>query len=395
MNQAETTRRQVRLGICREGWYYLIVLAFVFGGAMLRQINLLLVMAGMMAGPMLLSWRLIVLLQRGLQIRRKVPQGVCAGEPLTVGLQLSNTRRYGGSWAVNVEDCVARNAAETLRPQTYFDYVPAGQNRTKTYRGRLARRGRYRLGPLRISTRFPFGLIRRTVMLDQTDHLVVYPKLGRLTRQWLHRHHEALEGSQRQRRRVRAGAEGDFFGLREWRHGDNRRWIHWRSSARHETLVVRQFEQPRNRDVAVLLDLWRPDEPSDEALETVELAVSFAATVVADVCRRSGGELLLATTGDRHPPIRGPMSAALLHEAMQRLAIAEADHQHRLPEMLEAALGRVSPGMEPVLISTRSVDLAAPELAALWSDPHRRGLRRRIRCIDASGVQLQQYYQIG
>ena len=36
--------------LCREGWYYLLVLGLIFGGAMLREVNLLLVLAGMLPG---------------------------------------------------------------------------------------------------------------------------------------------------------------------------------------------------------------------------------------------------------------------------------------------------------------------------------------------------------
>lgn len=394
MKPSAASRRQVRLAICREGWYYLVVLAFVFGGAMLRQINLLLAMAGMMAGPMLLSWRLVVVLQRGLTVHRKVPRGIFAGNPISIGVHLANGRRRGASWAVAVEDEVVQDGSPPMRPEVYFGHIPAGESRAKAYHGCLPRRGQYRLGPLRLSTRFPFGLLRRTITVDEIDHIYVYPKLGKLTRHWLHRHHEALEGTQRQRQQPRAGAEGDFFGLRQWRHGDNRRWIHWRSSARHETLVVRQFEQPRNRDVAVLVDLWQPAQAGAEELATVELAVSFAATVVAEACRRSGGELLLATTGDDRQPIRGAMSGPLLHEAMQQLAVARAAPEDRLAQMLDATLGRMGAGTEVVLISTRSVDLADDGLGEVWRDPARRALRRRIRCIDASSEALQRYYHV-
>ena len=71
--------RQRQTIICREGWYYLLVLAMVLAGAMARDVNLLLVLAGMLAGPVIFSWRAVILLLRGLQIQRRTPQTVCAG----------------------------------------------------------------------------------------------------------------------------------------------------------------------------------------------------------------------------------------------------------------------------------------------------------------------------
>ena len=394
MNDAE---RPSKTTLCREGWYYLLVLGFVFSGAMLREVNLLVMLAAMLAGPVLFSWWLVRSTLRGLVVRRRVPDGVCAGDLLVVNVELSNTRRKLGSWAVLVEEQIhAEGKADgrrPIRPGVFFSYVPAGRSSSGVYRGRLPQRGRYRLGPLRVSTRFPFGLFERSVTLGQTDTLFVFPRLGRLTHRWITRHREAFEGTHRRERRP-SRVSGDFFGVRPWRHGDSRRSIHWRSSARHGTLVVRQFEQHRNRDVAVLVDLWQPDSPSAEERENVELAVSFAATVAADVCRKGGSRLLVGTTGPEPECTRGPTSAALLQEVMEKLAVAGAGSADRLPDLLSRALGQIEPGTEVVLLSPRAVDLNdAERFAGLWSSPARRALAGQIRLINTAASELDEYFR--
>ena len=168
---------------------------------------------------------------------------------------------------------------------------PANRARAHTAAG-WSERGRYQFGPVRLSTRFPFGLFSRTITVGESETLIVLPRLGRLTEGWAARRLEAFAGADRRRRR--SGPEGDFYGVREWRSGDGRRLIHWRSSARLGKLVVRQFERPRSRDVAVVLDLWQPEPATAEHLENVELAVSFAATVLADLCRQGGSNVYLA-----------------------------------------------------------------------------------------------------
>ena len=284
--------------ICREGWYYLLVFAMIFGGALVREVNLLLVLAGMLAGPLLLSRFLAAQMLRGLTVRRRLPQGVCAGDLLVAHVTVGNTRTRLGSWAVVVEDSVRREPCEpesrrtrrgnpeTVEAGVLFPYVPAGQSRKGVYRGRLTQRGRYRFGPLRLSTRFPFGLFRYTISLGSTTTLTVFPRLGRLTQSWMAHRHESFAGTDR--REQRPGIEGDFYGVRPWRRGDSRRCVHWRTTARAGKLMVRQLEQPRNRDVAILLDLWQPEQPGTNHLENVELAVSFAATLVSELCRKGG-----------------------------------------------------------------------------------------------------------
>lgn len=395
--QRNSKRDIRRIALCPEGLAYLVVLAVVLGGAMMREVNLLLMLTGLMAGPVLFSWRLAVLTMRGLEVRRKMPQEVCAGDLLVVHVELTNTRRRRGSWAVVAEERIERvcdkGRPSPMRPNVYFSYVAAGQTQARAYRGRLSQRGRYRLGPMRLWSRFPFGLFRRTLVVGTADTVTVFPRLGRLTRRWATRHHEAFEGTQRRERRS-GRTQGDFYGVRAWQQGDSRRWVHWRASARHGTLLVRQFEQHRNRDVAVLLDLWQPEKPRPEHQDNVELAVSFAATVVTDLCRKGGSNLLVGTTGPEPICHSGPASAALVADVMERLALAEADGQDRLPALLGRALGQIEPGTEVVLVTTRPVDLGdAQRFAAVYGDPARRAAARRIRVINTAEEALAEYFR--
>ena len=392
-----TSRRSGRTRLSVEGWYFLLIVAFVLAAAMLQEMNLMLALVGMLLGPILLSWRLVVVTLGKLALRRRVPSGVCAGDLLLVSLELSNTRRRIGSWATLVEERIScqegPGANHTIRPNVFFFYVPAGESRTGSYRGRLAHRGRYRLGPARISTRFPFGFISRRVSIKSTDSLTVFPRLGRLMHGWIARHQESFEGTQHRESR-HSRVTGEFYGVREWNNGDSRRWIHWRSSAKHGSLVVRQFEQNLNRDVALLLDLWQPEKPKPDDLDNVELAVSFAATVVAQMCRKGGSSLLLGTTGQRPDCIAGPASIALMQSAMERLAVAEASDEDRLPKLFEQVLGRIAQGTEVVVISTRAIDLCdSRRFEMLQTDPARRALLRRILTIDTSTDELAGYFQ--
>ena len=332
-----------RTTICREGWYYTIVLLLVFSAALVREVNLLMVLAGLMAGPLLLSRFMAVFTLHGMQVRRKMPQCILAGDLLVCGLTLSNTRRRVGSWAVVVEEQIRRESngdqgkrrrQKLLQPGVFFPYLPAPIAQRLLPRP-VDQRGRYQLGPLRLATRFPFGLFCHTVTVGQIERLVVFPRLGWLTRGWVARHRHSFAGAKR--REQQAGTDGDFYGIRPWRSGDSRRWIHGRTSARTGKLMVRQFEQPRNRDVVLLLDLWQPELPGDIHKENVELAVSFAATVVADLCRKGQSNVYLATAGVLPECSGGPASAALLQDLLEQLALIEPQSGDHLAELFRQA----------------------------------------------------------
>jgi uncharacterized protein (DUF58 family) len=389
---------KTRITICREGLYYLVVLSFVVAGAIMREINLLVVIAGMMLAPVFISLRLAIATLRRLHVERKVPATVSAGDPLLVEIVIRNARRWLASWAVVVEDVVQREGgterSDRQTVEVFLPHVAAGQARSASYRGRLTVRGRYRFGPLRISTRFPLGLFRRTLIVDSPDTLLVCPKLGRLTEAWYAELRAEHVGARTMRSR-RGLLEGDFFGLRDWRAGDSRRLIHWRTSARRGALAVREFERQHEQNLALLLDLWLPDKPTHEQRDNLELAISLAATAVAEQCRHGGSRLWLATVGRSTEVLGGSASQPLLQETMTHLALAEASHQTELGEPLTRGLRYCGPDGRLVLITTRPFNLRGEALPAdLAENSDLRHALQRCLIIDVGSEDLGKYFEI-
>ncbi|MGD9127612.1 MAG: DUF58 domain-containing protein, partial [Planctomycetia bacterium] len=364
-----------RLKVCRETWYYLIVLGVVLSGAFLREVNLLFVFAGMLTGPLLLNWRTVSSSLAKLKVRRKLPNGICAGDPLVGHIELTNSRRKFGSWAVTVTDSLQCNGSETIKPETFFPFIGGRQTEEGSYQCRLTQRGRYEVGPFSLTTRFPFGLFERTMVLGEKESLVVFPRLGNLSQRWLARHQESFEGNA-QAKQKHHRVEGEFYGVRDWRDGDSQRSIHWRSSARRGSWVVRQFEQPHNRDVAVLIDLMVPatkNKKNHEPNEALETAISFAATAVANLCRQGGANILIGTTATPDEPIIGPASLALLQDVMNELAVIEPHTDDRLSRLLEQTVAKLGTQTDVILVSTTEINLDDPERFEKWhGNPARR-----------------------
>jgi len=393
-------KRRRRTAITREGWQYLLIFALVFGGALVNDVNLLLILGCMLAGPVLLSRHLALFTLRGLVVQRRLPRAVCAGDLLVVHLSISNTRRRVGSWILVLEEPICRltDGQEAKRngpaaeASALFPYVPARQTCKGDYRGRLAQRGRYRLGPMRLSTRFPFGLFRYSTICGTPTTLTVLPRLGRLTESWDALRHQSF--SDNDRRELRPGIDGDFYGLRPWQRGDSRRWIHWRTSARAGQIMVRQFEQPYSRDAAIVLDLWQPPAADATHRENVELAVSFAATLAAELCRKGNSELFLVAADPAPRVTGGPGSPAMLRDLMERLALIDAQSHDRTAELLQLAVGQIEPGTEIILIGTRPIDLSQAKYAGkLPADVVRRISGHGLRKIDASDAGLACFFQ--
>ena len=153
-----------------------------------------------------------------------------------------------------------------------------------------ARRAVVVIGPVRSWRGDPLGLVRRSVRWTDPVDLYVHPRvvpLGGASSGLLH----DLEG---QATRERSDSDLSFHALRDYVAGDDRRYIHWRTSARRDTLMVKQFEDTRRtRTVLVLADAARDYRSDDE----FELAVSAVASIGVQALRDERALTVLAGPG--------------------------------------------------------------------------------------------------
>jgi uncharacterized protein (DUF58 family) len=375
-------RIHLPIAITREGIAYFFILAFVTVGALLRDINLLALLAAMMSGPFLLSFLFAARSLGKLSIERTAPESVSVGELVVVRLALSSGRRRAARF-VAVEDCIQlktpKGAATTMTGRALFPCVPGGEQRRATYSGRFDRRGLYRVGPLRLSCAFPLGLARRTRVAAEATTLLVGPKLGRLTAAWHALLRRSFVGARRAGRPSPSGSE--FRGLREWRQGDSRRAIHWRTTARRGALVARDFEEESSEQICLVVDLWLPADANETDRANIENIVSFAATIVAEQCRGGGGRTALAVSGRRPFEIVGPGSRTLLKQAIEGLALAEASREADAADALRRARSVARSDMQTIVLSPRDSAAAADEVrGATWIKIDAAVLSRFFHC---------------
>ncbi|HEY8924222.1 MAG TPA: DUF58 domain-containing protein [Polyangia bacterium] len=294
----------------REGWYFLVATLLIGLAAINAGLNLLFLVWGMMLFLILASGVLSELCLRKLEVRRASPQAIFAESPYLMGIALSNGKRRLPSFSVEVEDLVDGHPIEK---RCYFLKLPAGRTQETAYRHVAPRRGRLRLSGFRVSTRFPFGLIHKSKDVAAPTDLLVYPALCPVPLDLLRgftSHHGRGYHKWRSRR-------GEFFGLREFRQGDDPRDIHWRTSARRGGAFVRETEDDEGQEVKLVLDNGTPTpgvEPaqagdsSPSSAPAFERAVSLAASVACELLNR-GYRVGLAVRGEEIAPESGPAQA--------------------------------------------------------------------------------------
>ncbi len=116
------------------------------------------------------------------------------------------------------------------------------------------RRGDFTLGPLRVVAGDPFGLFHAERKISATSRLVVYPPTFDLFDFALPT--GPLPGGDAVRRRTHY-ITTNASGVRDYVPGDSFNRIHWRSTARKNRLIVKEFELDPLADVWIMLDAER------------------------------------------------------------------------------------------------------------------------------------------
>jgi uncharacterized protein (DUF58 family) len=130
-----------------------------------------------------------------------------------------------------------------------------GRNQSESWDVRTicTRRGRYPLGPTEIRTSDPFGLFPVTQRLPVRQNVVVLPPMVRLRAMGVPS--GRLSGGEAIRQQTHQ-LTPNASTIREYAPGDSLNRIHWKSTARLQRLIAKEFEFDPLADVWVLLDVW-------------------------------------------------------------------------------------------------------------------------------------------
>ncbi|MFF0449534.1 DUF58 domain-containing protein [Streptomyces sp. NPDC004609] len=266
------------------------VCAYVLGQSDLLRVGLLLAVLPLVCVAVLYRTR-----YRVAGSRRLSPSRVPAGSEARVHLRMDNVSRLP-TGLLMLQDHVPYVLGP--RPRFVLDRVEAGGRREVSYRVRSDLRGRYPLGPLQLRLNDPFGMCELTRSFSAFDTLTVIPRTEslppvRLTGE------ASGHGDGRQRSLALAG--DDDIIPRSYRHGDDLRRVHWRSTARYGELMVRREEQPQRARCTVLLDTRSIAYEGVGPDSAFEWAVSGAASSLVHMLERGYAVRLLTDTGSSMP----------------------------------------------------------------------------------------------
>ncbi len=323
-----------------------------------------------------LGWQELFLVAACCLIALLIAVGFVAGRPsLDIAIELDPARVSVGTPAAG--RLVATNSSKA-RLRTLNVEVPVGLNRATFPIPSLAagashdelfvvptdRRAVIPIGPPTAVRTDPLGLLRRDAVEQTTVELFVHPNIIRL---------DALSpGLQRdlegQASRDLSNSDLAFHALRDYVAGDDRRHVHWRSSAKAGRLLVRQFQDTRRSQLTVVVDGAAASYRTDEEFE---LAMSVAGSICVRAVADSHDVCLVAASG--------AVTAASRHRIMDTLARGELAEKGQDLSTLAGRAYRLARDTTVLMLLTGSViPFRALKAASVYFGPDVRVIA--LRC---------------
>ena len=208
---------------------------------------------------------------------------VAAPSPYRVFLRLAQERVVAGQTALGeirvVNDTARRGGSEVIELPIgtgVAEFVIPGVSSHETWDEFFSvltrRRGVIEIGPARTVRSDGLGLLRRVRSWDNPVTLYVHPRTVRIP-------FEAtgfqvdVEGVVTAKL---SSSDVSFHALRDYEPGDDRRAVHWQSTARLGRLIVRQYEETHRSHHLIVLDTSRSSWDRDSFEDGVSVAASLA-----------------------------------------------------------------------------------------------------------------------
>lgn len=305
------------------------------------------------------------------------------GAAAQVHLRLQNAARLPSS-ALLVEDRLPYTLGS--RPRFILRRIEPSGHRRVAYRIRSEHRGRFEIGPLTLRSADPLGMFELSRSFSARHTLTVVPRVQALPPTRL----GTLWAGRGEGHAAYAAAAGEEdIGVREYRHGDDLRRIHWRATAHHGELMVRREERTWHSQCTILLDSRLGAHRGSGPAASYEWAVSATASAAVHLLNQGYRVRLSTCTGGGLIPAEDQdtvLDALAVVQPMNILALnlddwaGGAGAMNGSDQLVIAFLGELGPGDAAELARARPGSAGGVAFlldTATWGGPVVRPLQGR------------------
>jgi uncharacterized protein (DUF58 family) len=354
--RATVVRRKPSLDFSVTGLVFCSMMMFMGLAAINSQANLLFGVFGLMIGVLFVAGYVSLAVLRKLRVERGFPEHLTVGQRGVITYRFINEKRFWPSLSVCLGE-LDGNEAFSQQVYCYMLHAAAGQVAVVPANVDPRRRGLHKFERFQLSTSFPFGFIKRAVERRVSDSVLVFPPAAKVDPRVLSlcRAAEKTGAMMRPRR----GGVDEIYGVKEYRAGDNPRWIHWRRSARTGQLVVREMTQVSPPRLLLLVDTYL-DSRSRAAHAAVERSIARAGALATHALDQGLMVGLFCWSDGWHalPPNRGKRQRRDILAALARLPL---NTRQPTPALMDGSYDVLESGTTPVLFTPRDIALGLGE----------------------------------
>jgi uncharacterized protein (DUF58 family) len=265
----------------REGVLYLVIIGVISIAALNTGNNLLFIILASLLAAILVSGILSQIVLSQLELDFVLPDHVFAEQPMISRLTVSNLKWLFPSFsiAVSARDADRKKRKKSLGPRprqildapVYVPYIPHRSCVTQHVEITFPRRGRYTQEGFRVSSKFPFGFLRKSHEVPTKQEILVLPNV-----QPTEEFYEILPLIGGEVESLYKGQGSDLYAIRDYQEGDSARHVDWKATAKAQAVKVREFTREDERRLLLVFDARWPRAESS-LLAKFEKAVTFCA----------------------------------------------------------------------------------------------------------------------
>ncbi len=311
--------------VTQDGWIYFGALTIVVFAAINTSNNLLYMVLAALLAVLLLSGFLSALNFRFVEAVLRIPSRCFAGETFPFSLQLYNHKHMFPAFSLQIEPI--EDSPIRFR-DFYFPAIPPQKPVVQSGEAAFPRRGRYVIGKVRATSRYPFGFLSKGRNCDVDAECICYPKI--IPQEKLSLTVLDILGSHE---RFERGLGNDLYTIRDYVPSDSARHVHWKASAKTSTLKTREYAAEDSQRIVLAFDRFGRSGDSEQFEQLVSYTASLAfhlthsgieVALVSDDWKSTGGSspvvldsilnylALVDMDASSVPPTSDPVAGALL-----------------------------------------------------------------------------------
>jgi len=277
----------------REGVVYLVIIFVIAIAGLNTGNNLLFIILASLLAAILVSGILSGIVLSQLELDFVLPDHVFAERPMISRLTVQNLKWFLPSFSVTLSarpptpeglrrarDPHKGKGKKGQRPSpprqildapVYVPYIPHRSSVTQHVELTFPLRGRYSQEGFRVSTKFPFGFLRKAHDVLSKQEILALPNI-----QPTEEFYEILPLIGGEMESFYKGRGHDLYAIRDYQESDTARHVDWKATAKAQQLKVREFTREDERRLVLVFDTSLP-RADEKTLAKFEKAVTFCA----------------------------------------------------------------------------------------------------------------------